>query len=762
MQRQEEKIRDYLSENLQFISEDLTFIEKEYLLQNKYGTKGFIDILAKDRESNYVIIEIKRSKQASRQALHEISKYAALLKQNLKIKDSELRLIIISTTWEELLVPFSEFYYNENYFLEGYLIELDENNIPIKRELIKPLQEFYKRQISRSHNIFLYSDNDKLEERINDIEKLLPLYGINDFIILQLSTNKKIPYPHALYLVHQRYSEDFYLDLLKRMQYKKEFENLFYSKRTNVYDEALEQKKFYQENPDEDIENYYIFLEGIIFNNINAKIESDSFEIGYPEKFLNIISESWTVDNIIKHGLFLEDNRFLSKEVLIETMGLDGNNQIMYFNYTHSRHKAKLDEIFKESLAVFYGNKVWKYHIINIYEKLKREKRDYRLSIMIYNPERIFESVINNLEPGYEIFIEYNDDEKTIEFYRGIIKWNRGKADFKDIINKYFERDEFKIFFEMHFGTIRNKDLDIMKELGLNYKTECIFSNKDKEVLYDFDVNYGDIILYEKSNTDDNFYEFIDNSNEFINELKECFNRNTYGFVNEYYFSYDYEDIFICYMDDDEENANKLSDYLKSKGLNIYLCKLDSSDSIYLKLLFCLKKACLGIVIMSFKFMQNKHWLEELERFKIFEESSFIKLLPVFKESMSEEELSNIALEIIKKISVFRGTQLVMPPWEDAYYRFLQGEGELKVYGGGVCNIFEAIAHFTDEEFPLILKDRIMDKHQLLSQVYQLLSDYEYTGKYPSLYFIGTTTEIRDKVWEQLYAEFKLDRPKGL
>ena len=105
----EAKIRDWLANNLSFISDDLQLIQKEYHLQNTFGSTGFIDILAKDRYNNSVIIEIKRSNATARQAIHEILKYASLLKQNFKIKDSEIKAIIISTEWRELLVPYSDF-----------------------------------------------------------------------------------------------------------------------------------------------------------------------------------------------------------------------------------------------------------------------------------------------------------------------------------------------------------------------------------------------------------------------------------------------------------------------------------------------------------------------------------------------------------------------------------------------------------------------------------------------------------------------------
>ena len=76
----ESKIRDYFSENLHMIEDELTLIDKEYYLPNAEGASGKVDILAKDRFGHYVIIEIKKSDKTAREALHELYKYIALMR----------------------------------------------------------------------------------------------------------------------------------------------------------------------------------------------------------------------------------------------------------------------------------------------------------------------------------------------------------------------------------------------------------------------------------------------------------------------------------------------------------------------------------------------------------------------------------------------------------------------------------------------------------------------------------------------------------
>ena len=133
------EIRDYLANHIEIISKDFVVVRKEFQLKNIDGTNGAVDILARDCYNNYVIIEIKRSNQAARQALHEVTKYARLLKNNLKVKESEIRIIILSTEWEELLIPFSEYSQKTSLFLEGYKLIIDGYaGIVLGAELIKP------------------------------------------------------------------------------------------------------------------------------------------------------------------------------------------------------------------------------------------------------------------------------------------------------------------------------------------------------------------------------------------------------------------------------------------------------------------------------------------------------------------------------------------------------------------------------------------------------------------------------------------------
>ncbi len=196
MQRVEEIVRDYLASNLNFISSDLHLIEKEFKLTHiaeakRKGTecvkvKGYIDILARDENGNYVIIEIKRSDKAARETFNEIFTYIQLLKREHGVKDSEIRVILVSSEWKGLLFPFSEVCHKRTYYLEGLEIILDENNKPVDKKLVEPLDVPLSRNISSAHTCFFSLTDNGIEQAISSIRKRMLELGIRDFLIVKI------------------------------------------------------------------------------------------------------------------------------------------------------------------------------------------------------------------------------------------------------------------------------------------------------------------------------------------------------------------------------------------------------------------------------------------------------------------------------------------------------------------------------------------------------------------------------------------------
>ena len=105
----ESSMREFFAENLDLIEVNLRLIGKEFPLISDHGADGYIDILAEDAFGHFVIVELKKSNSTARAALHELSKYISLLKTQEGLSRDEIRCILVSSEWHELLEPFSYF-----------------------------------------------------------------------------------------------------------------------------------------------------------------------------------------------------------------------------------------------------------------------------------------------------------------------------------------------------------------------------------------------------------------------------------------------------------------------------------------------------------------------------------------------------------------------------------------------------------------------------------------------------------------------------
>ena len=114
----ESALRDLIAQKISQLKPGLTLLQKEQYIPGEPGTKSFIDLYARDENGRHVLIELKRSNTAARQALHEVSKYVEQVKQHFGAKDSEIFAIIASTEWGELLLPFSRFCEDAGFSIE--------------------------------------------------------------------------------------------------------------------------------------------------------------------------------------------------------------------------------------------------------------------------------------------------------------------------------------------------------------------------------------------------------------------------------------------------------------------------------------------------------------------------------------------------------------------------------------------------------------------------------------------------------------------
>lgn len=493
----ENELRDLVCERIGVLGEDLILLDKEKYLPNKLGTKGFIDIYAKDKQNNHVLIELKRSNQAARQALHEVMKYAEGVKSHFGANDDEIRIIIASTEWSELLVPFSSLAHSIQFSLKGIYIKLDGRDISV--ETIQPLKYNKGRFISPEYDVFWYRDELNLNEGILSVIKVLTGAGVYDFLITILKADKPIAssskerrvgvikdimrmnklkvidsdaelFSYIVFLSAQAMSASEHLDIIKKTKPDEVIESVT---ETIVGLEEEEQIDY--------LRNYSFDLENI---------ESDYYEIGNPAKFILYFNTPGTnLHKLIRKGFF-ELNENLSDDVILaELKGTKGNSAQNLQANISINCKQKLSNLKEAAQDLLETNLVWQNQILQILAEIEKKHPDSTIELNIYHPRIGLFSLyytfkeFDNKEsylPCYSIYVK-NTNAKVVKIYFGCLQGNTKSLSFYEVIDKYYSGNIQELVLTMTWGGGEYRDDEILDDLGMSYMSFCWDTETDKK-----------------------------------------------------------------------------------------------------------------------------------------------------------------------------------------------------------------------------------------------------------------------------------------
>lgn len=412
----ESEIRDWLSLNLDFIDKDLKLIQKEFYLKDDIGANGYVDLLCKDSYNNFVIIEIKRSETSARQTISEILKYHALIKHNFNARESEIKIIIISTHWQELIRPYSETIHRTTYDLVGYKINIDESSKPIFIEKIEPLDRtIISRKFAFWQGLYMFKTPTERQAFYTDIQPYLISKGPSDFVIVSAHadiTNPLVIFPYGIIISFQKLAIAEVLTTIQNFN------------KTNKGDLLTED--YFKDEPD-----YHKYLEGEMINAIDTFGHYHERESCYPQKInVMINAENWIIEKIDRFGIFGKDPRYNDELLLNELMGLDGNSDLAFQGIAESTQLERVKEIQRECTNSLMPSPIWQSTIAAIFEELKYESRKFRIQLHISNQKSLLFAiyhVIKNKEPlylpSYHLLIEYLDSNEVL-VYKGCINWN--------------------------------------------------------------------------------------------------------------------------------------------------------------------------------------------------------------------------------------------------------------------------------------------------------------------------------------------------
>lgn len=360
----ESALRDLIAQHIYKLKPGLTLLQQEQYIPGGHGTKSFIDLYAKDQTGRHVLIELKRSSTASRQAIHEVNKYVERMKQYFGAKDSEIHVIIASTEWEELLLPFSRFYADVGFSIEGIQIAVSEDGLDFQVRAISPLPIKQGRFIAPWHNVYWYADSAAFQRGIAAIEHAYQQKGIDDYVIVKFylpdhstpderraalrtrvaealnvaesalpasALNISIPaFEYVAYTAVQILSEDKCLQIISCDE--DQMEAVQESLPSMGKDEALR----YLHESVESVKPYP---------------QCDYYEIGYPAKFSKFCELPNCIPlGIVRHGIFSRNIVLTDHTIYAELRGEDGSTGQKFKTTVDMRNLAHIKNL-KENIA---------------------------------------------------------------------------------------------------------------------------------------------------------------------------------------------------------------------------------------------------------------------------------------------------------------------------------------------------------------------------------------------------------------------------
>jgi hypothetical protein len=459
--RSESEIRDHIAQNLDLIEPGLSLIDKEVMLSNDKGAKGFLDIFCRAANSKYLIIEVKRNDAAARDAIQELVKYVALLKQNLLVKNSEVRLMVASSEWHELWVPLSEFIRSAPYDCEGLVLTLGDDGLVASTKAVNLAPEEKERHLNRRHAIWGFEDEDTALASVPLISDYMHSVGLTDFVLVMLAINTPGEHQHRfLYFAQQELSlEDYMVRICARFSADevKEFEE-WIKDLMEIEDKVAEAAdKVWEPRFEKDP--------------LFGRIKAIDHQIAHPEKARAWFApETLVSSKIFRFGRF--DHPDISDKMIIaEILGEDGAS-LHHGKYNADlSSKAEVAALLSVADNLLHLNPVWRTAVHDLCTYAQKSGAT-SIHLRAFSNEDILRTLAG-IAIGYlgympALVVEINRGT-TLECIYGSLEWNGKTPHFDEILTNFFDSDGFHYFTLCHFGEQKQINADLMEELGLAY-----------------------------------------------------------------------------------------------------------------------------------------------------------------------------------------------------------------------------------------------------------------------------------------------------
>lgn len=405
----ESVIRDALACELSVLEPGLVFVQTEFKVSTPDGSRGSIDILARDAVGLYVIIELKRSDATAREALHELQKYIGVLPFHLRVPAHRIRCMLVSTEWRELRRPFSNFKENFPHPLDGFELTVDATGKPVRAISAEPPEPLAAPGLSEAHTILFFESAERRDAALRPLERSLKRHGLEDAFILVLNhtaNDPRVVHRFAAYVAHYHLPEP---------------EDDVEARRRGA--ELLADV---DANPDA----FATSFEELLMSRVLTETRHlrDSLEVISPRKLGTVLGD-WSMIRLTRLGAVPPEIAASNEEMLQLLAGVtNAANRFGLRRHTSPRFAADWRAACRQVHVVLSDDKIWQDGAEAFLRLVAREMSEGKVSIAIHVVDHLLSAMreraakpASRALPYVEIVAEANGETRAM---LGILEWD--------------------------------------------------------------------------------------------------------------------------------------------------------------------------------------------------------------------------------------------------------------------------------------------------------------------------------------------------
>jgi hypothetical protein len=399
-ERLEDKYRDHLAQHLELVEPGLTLVDSpEFYLRNSEGASGFVDLLARDQYGVVVAIELKRSDAAARQAMHELFKYVGLLARTHGLGKHQVRCILLSTTWHELLTPFSELVDSSPFDVVGLKLHIGENGLPSHVERVAALPPAPGVSACPRHLALLYQDETSRGLDVPRVHQSLKRIGVEDYILLledHDGSDATVMFPFSIYVILAEFSAPLRA--------------------------SIQQGDWFDGEPHEPFGHELAALSQLMETTTQISVENAS-----PDKF-KVSHPTWPISKIERSGVY-KSSALWDQDTLTAVAGAQGERYTTEFTVQVTpRNSYAWNRAIENIDYCLTGADGWRKTIPALMRDLAQKDQELAVSIRVFSPCDMTWALAG-LGAGQAGFVptanlDFVFSDGTHQQYAGIVLWD--------------------------------------------------------------------------------------------------------------------------------------------------------------------------------------------------------------------------------------------------------------------------------------------------------------------------------------------------